>query len=105
MPLSHHLLTGLLDVSDVQRTLLETELEHEKKNMLDGLLWGGVVLIVAGLVLALFCGLAMQWLAPRQSAIPIGLIALLVLLVGLALTHWAYRHLGDKGTPHNKSML
>ena len=96
---------NLFQIGDFPNTMLENEWEQEKRRVLDGLLWGGVALIILGVVLALLCALAVDWLAPQQSATTIGWVAVLVVLCGWALARWSQRHLGKHGkasNPHQK---
>jgi hypothetical protein len=70
---------------------LENEWEQEKRQLLDGLLWGGVALIILGMVLALLCIVAM---------IGLGWIAVLVALCGGALAGWSWGHLNKQRKTH-----
>jgi len=98
------LIATLLDIGQVRLALLGTELELEKRRIFDGLLWGGVALIVLGVALALLCGFAIQLFAQDQQIVAIGLMALLLLFIGWALMHWARLQLRGNGDAFDLSI-
>ena len=98
------LIATLLDIGQVRLALLGTELELEKRRIFDGLLWGGVSLIVLGVALALLCGFAIQLFAQDQQIVAIGLMALLLLFIGWALMHWARLQLRGNGDAFDLSI-
>jgi uncharacterized membrane protein YqjE len=87
------LLATLLDIGQVRLALWGTELELERRRMVDGLLWGGVALIVLGVALALLCGFAMALFTQDPHIFAMGIMAFVLLLLGWALMRWARRHL------------
>ena len=104
MAASKRLIATLLDIGQVRLALLGTELELEKRRIFDGLLWGGVALIVLGVALALLCGFAIQLFAQDQQIVAIGLMALLLLCIGWALMHWARLQLRGNGDAFDQSI-
>ena len=50
------MLGTVLEIAQVRLELLGTEVEFEKRRLLDGLLWGALGLMVVGVGLVLACG-------------------------------------------------
>lgn len=76
------LLGTVLQMAQVRLELLGTEVEIEKRRLFDGLLWGGVALVVLGLGLVLLCGfvILLFWEGYRLAAV--GGLTLLFLVGG-----------------------
>lgn len=95
----NRLLSTLLEMAQVRLQLLGTEVELEKRRLFDGLLWGGVALVVLGLGLVLLCGfiVLLFWEGYRLAAV--GGMTLLFLGSGALML----RHARDRLTNRNSS--
>lgn len=82
------LLATVLQMAQVRLQLLGTELELEKRRLFDGLLWGGVAVVVLGLGLVLLCGfvILLFWDGYRLAAVG-GMTLLFLVGGGLMLRH------------------
>lgn len=76
------LLATALEMAQVRLDLLSTEIEFEKRRLFDGLLWGGVALLLLGIGLVLLCGfvILLFWEGYRLAAI--GTMAAFFLVTG-----------------------
>lgn len=77
-----------LQMAQVRLQLLGTELELEKRRVFDGLLWGGLALVILGLGLVLLCGFVVLlfWDGYRLAAVG-GMTLLFLTAGGLMLSH------------------
>jgi uncharacterized membrane protein YqjE len=82
------MLATVLQIAQVRLQLLGTELELEKRRVFDGLLWGGLALVVLGLGLVLLCGfvILLFWEGYRLAAVG-GMTLFLLTGGGLMLNH------------------
>lgn len=73
------LLATAIEMAQVRLELLGTELEFEKRRLFDGLLWGGLALLLVGIGLVLLCGfiVLLFWEGYRLAAV--GVMAVLFL--------------------------
>lgn len=87
------LLATALDIAQVRLQLLSTEIEFEKRRLLNGLLCGAFAIMILGVALALFCGfvILLFWDGYRLTAV--GLLALLFLVAGVLLLREARQRL------------
>lgn len=92
------LLATVLQMAQVRLQLLGTEVELEKRRLFDGLLWGGVALVVLGLGLVLLCGfvILLFWEGYRLAAVG-GMTLLFLVAGGLMLRHARHR-LGNRNS-------
>lgn len=91
------LLATVLEIAQVRFALLGTEIEFEKRRLLEGLLWGAVAFLLLGVSLTLFCGFVVLlfWEGYRLAAV--GVLALLLLVAGLLLMRVARQRLRNSG--------
>ena len=94
---SRRLITTLLDISQVRLALLGTELELEKRRFFDGLLWGGVALVLLGVGIALFCGFVLMLFADGYLLAALGILTLCFFFLGVLLLSVARLHLRGSG--------
>ena len=82
------LMATVLQMAQVRLQLLGTEVELEKRRLFDGLLWGGIAIVVLGLGLVLLCGFVVLlfWDGYRLAAVG-GMTLLFLLAGGLMLNH------------------
>lgn len=82
------LLATVLHMAQVRLQLLGTEVELEKRRLFDGLLWGGIAIVVLGLGLVLLCGfvILLFWEGYRLAAVG-GMTLLFLVVGGLMLNH------------------
>lgn len=87
------MLGTVLEIAQVRLELLGTEVEFEKRRLLEGLLWGAVGLMVLGVGLVLACGFVVLlfWDGYRLPAL--GVMTLLFLGIGVWLLHDAKKRL------------
>ena len=99
----NRLLSTVLDMAQVRLQLLGTEVELEKRRLFDGLLWGGIAIVVLGLGLVLLCGfiILLFWEGYRLAAV--GGMMLLFLGGGALMLRHARQRLGNRNT--SKSMF
>ena len=78
----------VLQTAQVRLQLLGTEVELEKRRVFDGLIWGGIAIVVLGLGLVLLCGFVVLlfWEGYRLAALG-GMTVLFLLVGGLMLNH------------------
>ena len=82
------LLATVLHIAQVRLQLLGTEVELEKRRLFDGLLWGGIAIVVLGLGLVLLCGFVILLFWEGYRLVAVGGMTLLFLVVGgLMLNH------------------
>ncbi len=86
------LLATALQMAQVRLELLGTEVEMEKRRLFDGLLWGGVALVLLSLGLVLLCGFVVLlfWEGYRLAAVG-GMTLLFLTGGGLMLRHARHR--------------
>ena len=94
---SRRLMATLLDMGQVRLALLGTELELEKRRFFDGLLWGGVALMVLGVGTALLCGFTVMLFAEGYRLAALGVLTLCFLLLGGCLLLIARQRLRGSG--------
>ena len=82
------LLSTVLQMAQVRLQLLGTEVELEKRRLFDGLLWGGIAIVVLALGLVLLCGfvILLFWEGYRLAAVG-GMTLLFLMGGGLMLSH------------------
>ena len=99
----NRLLSTLLDMAQVRLQLLGTEVELEKRRLFDGLLWGGIAIVVLGLGLVLLCGfiILLFWEGYRLAAL--GGMTLLFLGGGALMLRHARDRLSNRNS--SKSMF
>jgi uncharacterized membrane protein YqjE len=90
------MLGTVLEIAQVRLELLGTELEFEKRRLLDGLLWGALGLMVVGVGLVLACGfvILLFWEGYRLPAL--GVLTMLFLGMGAWLLQEAKRRLHQR---------
>lgn len=87
------MLGTLLEMAQVRLELLGTEVEFEKRRLLEGLLWGAVGLTVLGVGLVLACGFVVLLLWDGYRLPALGVMTLLFLGIGVWLLHDAKKRL------------
>jgi uncharacterized membrane protein YqjE len=98
------MLGTVLEIAQVRLELLGTEVEFEKRRLLDGLLWGALGLMVVGVGLVLACGfvILLFWEGYRLPAL--GVLTLLFLGLGVWLLQEAKRRLHQREHLFSKSV-
>lgn len=94
---SRRMLATMLDMGQVRLALLGTELELEKRRFFDGLLWGGLALMVLGVGTTLLCGFMVMLFAEGYRVAAIGVMTLCFLLLGGLLLFIARQRLRGSG--------
>jgi uncharacterized membrane protein YqjE len=64
-------------MAQVRLELLGTEVEFEKRRLFDGLLWGGVALLLLGIGLVLLCGFIVLLFSEGYRLAAVGVMAML----------------------------
>lgn len=97
------LLATALEIAQVRLELLSSELELEKRKILDGLFWGAVALMILGVGIVLLCGfvILLFWDGYRLPAV--GVMALLFLAGGVLLMRDVQKKLSSPGGVFNAS--
>ena len=101
---SRRLLATMLEMGQVRLALLGTELELEKRRFFDGLLWGGMALMVLGVGTALLCWFTVMLCAEGYRLTAVGILTLVFLLLGLLLLLTARQRLRGAGTTFDHSV-
>jgi uncharacterized membrane protein YqjE len=101
---SRRLMATVLDIGQVRLSLIGTELELEKRRFFDGLLWGGIALMVLGVGTALLCGLVVMMVAEGHRLIAMGVLTLFFLLLGIFLLLTARQRLRGSGGTFDHSV-
>jgi uncharacterized membrane protein YqjE len=101
---SRRLITTLLDISQVRLALLGTELELEKRRFFDGLLWGGVALVLLGVGIALFCGFVLMLFADGYLLAALGILTVCFLFLSLLMLSIARLRLRGAGGTFDQSV-
>lgn len=73
------LMATAIEMVHVRLELLGTEVEFEKRRLFDGLLFGGVALLLLGMGLILLCGFIVLMFAEGYRLAAVGVMALLFL--------------------------
>ncbi|MBU0588867.1 MAG: phage holin family protein [Gammaproteobacteria bacterium] len=91
------LLATALEVAEVRLELLSTEVELEKRRLIDGLFWAGLSLMMLGIGVVLLSGFVVMlfWDGYRLAAL--GVLALLFLSASGLLYFFAQRRLRSPG--------
>lgn len=79
------LLATALEIAQVRLDLLSTEVELEKRRLLDGLLWGAVALMALGVGVVLLCGFIILLFWEGYRLPTVGVLALLFICGGALL--------------------
>lgn len=79
------LMATAIEMAHVRLELLGTEVEFEKRRLFDGVLFGGVALLLLGMGMAALCVFVVLMFSPPYRLAAVGVMAL-VLLAGGALT-------------------
>lgn len=74
-----------LDLAKVRLALLGTEFEHGTRQLFDGLLWGGLALMVLGMGIALFCGFLILMFWENHRLVAMGALSIGFLFAGALL--------------------
>jgi uncharacterized membrane protein YqjE len=86
------LLLTTLEVAQVRLDILGTEIELEKRRLLDGVLYASIAILVLGIGLILMCGflILLFWDGYRLAAV--GTLSVLFIVSGVLLLHSALRN-------------
>lgn len=76
------LMATAIEMAHVRLELLGTEVEFEKRRLFDGLLLGGIALLLLGLGLVLLCGFIVLMFEQGYRLAAVGVMALLFLGCG-----------------------
>lgn len=87
------LLATALEIAQVRLELLGTEVEFEKRRLFDGLLFGGVALLLLGIGLVLLCGFTVLMFSESYRLAAVGVMTLLFLGGGALTMREARRRL------------
>ncbi len=87
------LLATAIEMAQVRLELLGTEVEFEKRRLFDGVLWGGVALLLLGIGLVLLCGFVVLLFAEGYRLAAVGVMALLFLAGGAVMMRESRRRL------------
>lgn len=79
------LLATALEIAQVRLELLSSELELEKRRILEGLFWGAVALMILGIGLVLLCGFVVLLFWDGYRMYAVGMMALIFLVGGALL--------------------
>ncbi len=82
-----------IEMVHVRLELLGTEVEFEKRRLFDGLLFGGVALLLLGMGLILLCGFIVLMFAQGYRLAAVGVMAVLFLGGGALTMREARRRL------------
>jgi uncharacterized membrane protein YqjE len=86
------LLLTTLEVAQVRLDILGTEIELEKRRLLDGVLYASIAILVLGIGLILMCGflILLFWDGYRLAAV--GTLSVLFIVSGVLLLYSALRN-------------
>jgi uncharacterized membrane protein YqjE len=101
---SRRLMATVLEMGQVRLELLGTEVELEKRRFFDGLLWGGIALMVLGVGTALLCGFTVMLFAEGYRLAAMGVMTLFFLLLGVLLLLTARHRLRGSGGTFDHSV-
>lgn len=87
------LMATAIEMVHVRLELLGTEVELEKRRLFDGLLFGGVALLLLGMGLILLCGFIVLMFEQGYRLAAVGVMAVLFLGGGALTMHQARRRL------------
>ena len=87
------LLATAIEMAQVRLELLGTEVEFEKRRLFDGVLWGGVALLLLGIGLVLLCGFVILLFTEGYRLAAVGVMALLFLSGGALMMRESRRRL------------
>ena len=89
------LLATALEIAQVRLELLSSEVELEKRRILDGLFWGAVGLMILGVGVALLCGFVILLFWDGYRLYAVGLMALTFLAGGALLMREVHKRLSN----------
>ena len=90
------LLATAIEIAQVRLELLGTELEFEKRRIINGILWGSIALLLIGVGLVLVCGFVILLFAEGYRLAAVGVMSLLFLGGGTLVMLEARRRLQNR---------
>lgn len=98
------LISTLLEVGHVRLALLGTEIEFEKRRLLDGLLWASVAVLLLGIGLVLLCGFVILLLWDGYRLAAVATLTVLFLGGGALSVRYARQRLRNPSGMFNASL-